>query len=151
MSDELNLLPDPPMRASISTGCRLVREDGSCGSTGVCTRPSRRIVSTGTRLDLYHSALVVTVPSGRFVIENSWPLPDRNGATRGVAVEGPVGNRRLARFQSFRYEIRRWRNGVIADIAEAVNSPQRLSIDEEIAYRLLELVERVPPLGMGTR
>ncbi len=38
-------------------------------------------------LDLYHSALEVRVPEGRFVIENSWPIPDAGGASRGVVVE----------------------------------------------------------------
>ena len=33
----------------------------------------------------------------------------------------------LGRFELFRYEIRRWRGGRIPDIAEAVDSPQRLS------------------------
>jgi len=100
-------------------------------------------------LDLCHTALEVRVPEGRFVIENSWPIPDANGAARGVAVEGPVGNRRLARFRVFRYEIRRWRDGVIADVDEAVTSPQRLSEDVDRAHRLLELVETVPPLLWG--
>jgi hypothetical protein len=100
-------------------------------------------------LDLYHSALEVTVPEGRFVIENAWPIPDANGANRGCAVEGPVGSRRFARFRAFRYEIRRWRDGVIADVAEAVDSPQRLSDDEKRAHRLLGLVETVPPLLWG--
>ena len=103
-------------------------------------------------LDLYHSALEVTVPEGCFVVENSWPIPDRDGAARGVAVVGPVGSHGLARFgRPFRYEIRRWRDGVIADAAEAVESPKRLSNDEDLAYRLLELVETVPPLVWGRR
>jgi hypothetical protein len=46
-------------------------------------------------LDLYHTALVVRVPEGRFVVENCWPIPDADGPSRGVAVEGPVGSRRL--------------------------------------------------------
>jgi hypothetical protein len=100
-------------------------------------------------LDLYHSALEVRVPEGRFVIENCWPIPDANGAARGVAVEGPVGSRRLARFRVFRYEIRRWRDGVIADVGESVASPQRLSDDPGQAYRLLELVATVPTLVWG--
>jgi hypothetical protein len=25
---------------------------------------------------LYHSALVVTIPAGKFVIEQAWPIPD---------------------------------------------------------------------------
>ncbi|MEA2507635.1 MAG: hypothetical protein QOH48_2253 [Actinomycetota bacterium] len=100
-------------------------------------------------LDLYHSALEITLPKGRFVIENAWPIPDGAGASRGCAVEGPVGSRRLARFRAFRYEIRRWPNGLIADVAEAVDGPQRLSDDQAKALRLLELVGTVPPLLWG--
>ena len=80
-------------------------------------------------LDLYHSALIVRVPEGRFVIEDCWPIPDADGPSRGVAVEGPVFSRRMARFRVFRYEVRRWRDGVIADADEAVASPQLLSDD----------------------
>lgn len=59
--------------------------------------------------DLYHSALQVLVPEGRYVIEMAWPIPDADGAYRGVVVEGPVGSHRMERFRPFRYEIRRWR------------------------------------------
>jgi hypothetical protein len=100
-------------------------------------------------LDLYHTALIVKVPEGRFVIENCWPIPDEDGTARGVAVEGPVWSRRLGRFRVFRYEIRRWREGTIPDIDEAVASPQRISDDPGSAYRLLELVESVPPFVWG--
>jgi hypothetical protein len=95
-------------------------------------------------LDLYHSALEVRVPEGRFVIENCWPIPDGDRAGRGVAVDGPVLSRRLARRRVFRYEVRRWRAGVIADADEAVASPQRLSDDPLLAHRLLELVDDLP-------
>jgi hypothetical protein len=100
-------------------------------------------------LDLYHSALQITVPEGRFVIEDAWPIPDAMGATRGVAVEGPVGSRRFGRFRTLRYEIRCWREGVIADIAQAVESPQSLTSDESKAQGILELVATVPPLLWG--
>src|SRR5688572_12562164 len=100
-------------------------------------------------LDLYHSALEVYVPEGRFVIENSWPIPDADGASRGVVVEGPVFGRRIARFRPLRYEVRRWRDGVIADAAEAVASPQRLSEDPRQARQLLELVGSVPSMIWG--
>jgi len=40
--------------------------------------------------DLYHSALEVHVPEGRFVIEQT-PVRDSNGAERGVVAEGAVG------------------------------------------------------------
>jgi hypothetical protein len=94
------------------------------------------------RADLYHSALVVHVPEGRFVIEQA-PAWGTSGE-RGVVAEGPVGIRAAGRFRLFRYEVRRWRDGVIPDIAEAVESPQRLSDDTEHAQRLLELVSQMP-------
>jgi hypothetical protein len=93
--------------------------------------------------DLYHSGLVVHVPEGRFVIEQA-PVRDANGAQRGVVAEGAVGARWAARFRIFRYEVRRWRDGVIPDVTEAVESPQRLSDDMRQAQRLLGLVPSVP-------
>jgi hypothetical protein len=94
------------------------------------------------RRDLYHSALVVHAPEGRFVIEQApaW----RDSTERGVVAEGAVGSRLAGRFNLFRYEIRRWRDGVIPDIAEAVESPQHLSEDVIQAQRLLDLVPQVP-------
>jgi hypothetical protein len=95
------------------------------------------------RRDLYHSALVVDAPSGRFVIEQT-PVPDGRGRERGVVGEGPVGSRRASRFRIFRYEIRRWQDGVIPDIDEAVDSPCPLTDDPLVAQRLLDLVPEVP-------
>src|SRR5512133_3273922 len=95
-------------------------------------------------LDLYHSALQVHLPEGRVVIENSWPIPDADPAARGVVVQGSVGSRRLVRWRVFRYEVRRWRDGVIADADQAVASPQRLSDDPRLARRLLDLVDSLP-------
>ena len=94
------------------------------------------------RADLYHSALEVYVPEGRFVIEQA-PAWGTSGE-RGVVAEGPVGMRTAGRFRFFRYEVRRWRDGVIPDADEAVESPQRLSDDTEHARRLLELVPEMP-------
>ena len=93
--------------------------------------------------DLYHSALEVRVPEGRFVIEQA-PIRPGDGAQRGVVGEGPIGVRAAGRFKLFRYEVRRWRDGVIPDVAEAVESPHRLSDDRDCARRLLELVTHVP-------
>lgn len=100
-------------------------------------------------LDLYHSALEVRVPEARFVIETAWPIPDADPASRGVVLEGPVGSRRIARPRVFRYEVRRWRDGVIPDVLEAVASPRRLSDDEQRARRVLDLVDFVPALVWG--
>ena len=67
-----------------------------------------------------------------------------DGAERGVVAEGSVGARAAGRFRLFRYEVRRWRDGVIPDLAEAVESPRRLSDDPDCARRLLELVPEAP-------
>ncbi|MDF2751972.1 MAG: hypothetical protein K0S82_354 [Gaiellaceae bacterium] len=94
------------------------------------------------RCDLFHSALQVYVPEGRFVIEQAPAWSE--GMQRGVVAEGSVGARAAGRFRLFRYEVRRWRGGVIPDIAEAVESPRQLSDDQDRASRLLELVLQVP-------
>jgi hypothetical protein len=96
-----------------------------------------------SRLALYHSALVVQASEGRFVIEQA-PVRPNDGAARGVVAEGPVGARRAGRWRLFRYEIRRWRDGVIPDVAEAVDSPRLLTTDPAIARRVLDLVPSVP-------
>jgi hypothetical protein len=98
--------------------------------------------------DLYHSALVVVVPTGRFVIEQT-PVVDPHGGRRGVVAGGAVGTRLAGRFRLFRYEIRRWRDGVIPDIDEAVSSPRRVADDLVRASRILELVPSVPALVWG--
>jgi len=102
-------------------------------------------------LDLYHTALEVTVPEGRFIIENAWPVPDRDWAARGVTVQGPVFASALRRFRIFRYEVRRWFDGSIPDIAYAVASPQRVSDDADQAHRVLDLANDVPVHVWGRR
>jgi hypothetical protein len=93
--------------------------------------------------DLYHSALVAHTPDGRFVIEQS-PVGRGDGSERGVVSEGPVGSRLARRFRVFRYELRCWRDGIIPDVAEAVESPRRLTSDAGLARRVVELVPAVP-------
>jgi hypothetical protein len=127
----------------LGAGGHFVRFNGRIYE-GICAYREHR-----QSVDLYHSALQVRVPEGRSVIEMAWPIPDGNGASRGVVVEGPVGNRALARFRMFRYEVRRWRDGVIPDILEAVASPRRLSEDPNQARRVLDLIESVPLLIWG--
>lgn len=92
--------------------------------------------------DLYHSALEVRVPQGRFVIEQA--PASANGKAHGAVATGAVGASWARRFRIFRYEVRRWRDGIIPDVAEAVESPHCLSEDPACARRLLELVPRVP-------
>jgi hypothetical protein len=98
--------------------------------------------------DLYHAALEVRVPEGRFVIEQA-PVPDSKGGERGVVAEGAVGSRWAGRFRIFRYEVRRWRGGIIPDIDEAVDSPRRLTDDPDAARRVLDLAPQVPTAVWG--
>jgi hypothetical protein len=100
-------------------------------------------------LDLYHSALEIGMPEGRYVIETAWPIPDARPSSRGVVAEGPVGSPRLARFRVLRYEVRRWLDGAIPDVLEAVDGPRRLTDDPEVARRVLEAAPSVPGLVWG--
>jgi hypothetical protein len=100
-------------------------------------------VDRRSRFDLYHSALVLSLPEGRFVIEQA-PVPDRYGELRGVVALGPVGMRWLGRFRVFRYEIRCWRDGQIPDIDQAIASPVRLTDDVEVAQRIFDLLPSIP-------
>jgi hypothetical protein len=93
--------------------------------------------------DLYHSALQVHLGADTYVIEQA-PVPDLDGKRRGAFAEGAVGSRLAGRFRICRYEIRLWRGGEIPDIAEAVDSPRRLSRDPKCARHLLDIVPRVP-------
>ncbi|MEA2141378.1 MAG: hypothetical protein QOC91_1477 [Solirubrobacteraceae bacterium] len=95
------------------------------------------------KCDLYHSALRVQLEGATFVVEQT-PVPNLGGDERGVVATGAVGSRWAGRLRIFRYEIRLWRNGRIPDVAEAVDSPVRLSDDEDRARRVLELVAQIP-------
>ena len=95
------------------------------------------------RRALYHSALIVTVADGAYVIESA-PIRLADGPDRGVTAEGPVGSRLLRHLRLFRYEVRCWCGGILPDVAEAVASPVRLSTDVAVARRLIELVPALP-------
>lgn len=124
-------------------GVGFVRLDGRLYEWATARRENRQPRS------LYHAALEVRTPAGRFVVENAWPSPDANSASRGVVVEGPVFSRRLARLRPFRYEVRCWQDGVIPDIDEAEQSPQHLTDNQDQAQRLLDLTTEVPALVWG--
>ena len=126
----------------LGAGQRVVRLSGKLFEA-ISARLERR-----RSCDLYHSALVVVVPEGRYVIEQA-PVPDAPGGRRGVVFEGAVGTKHAERFRRFRYEVRRWRDGVIPDIAEAVSSPIRVSEDLARASRILDLVPCLPALVWG--
>lgn len=127
----------------LGAGGHFVRLNGRAYEAIVAWRERR------ARRDLYHSALVVSVPAGTFVIEQAWPIPDANGARRGVVSEGSVGARWARTLRALRYEIRCWQDGAIADVDEAVDSPRRLTDDPFLAARLLELVRDAPTPAWG--
>ncbi len=93
--------------------------------------------------DLYHSALEVVTGNNRFIIEMT-PVPAHGDDDRGVVAEGAVGSRWARPLRVFRYEIHRWRNGVIPDVASAVDSPVLVSNDPLVAERLVELTRSIP-------
>jgi hypothetical protein len=95
------------------------------------------------RCDLYHSALEVSLDGVRRVIEMT-PVWGQPSADRGVVGEGSVGLPWLGRSRLFRYEVRRWSDGVIPDLDTAVASPRQPDSDRARAERLLELVGAFP-------
>jgi len=97
---------------------------------------------------LFHSALRVRLGEVRYVIEMA-PVWSSKIPDRGVVREGPVGSRWLGRAQLFRYEVRRWRDGIIDDVAYAVDSPVRISTDPELSERLLDQVPAFPTATWG--
>jgi len=120
------------------------------GAGGHCVRLNGRVyealaarVAHRAPCDLYHAALEVRVDGRRWVIEMA-PMLDGAAQERGVVAQGPVGARWAGRWALFRYGIRRWRDGRIPDVDEAVDSPRRLARDAASARRLLDLVPRVP-------
>ncbi len=121
----------------LGAGAHVVRISGKVYEALVAFAGRRR------RRDLFHSALVVTVPEGRFTIEMT-PITDALGAVRGVVAEGPVGVRWLGRLRVFRYEIRCWRDGRIPDVDAAIGSPVRLIDEVTTARRVLDDLPAVP-------
>jgi hypothetical protein len=99
------------------------------------------------RRALYHSAIVVTGPSHRWVVEVA-PSPDDREADRGVVGTGAVGTAWIGRFRLFRYEVRRWPDGDIPDEHFAVLT-HRVEVDEHLAHELLDLLPNVPTAVWG--
>ena len=123
----------------LGAGGHFVRLNGRLYEA-VAARLGRRAVC-----DLYHSALEVRVPEGRFVIEQA-PVRASDGIEHGVVAQGAVWSRRAGRFRIFRYELRRWHDGVIPDVAEAV-AHLRPHFQMEALTTSLRLVAEVPKKG----
>lgn len=126
----------------LGAGGRFVRWNGRLFEAATARGEHR------TAQDLYHCALEVRDQFPRFAIEMA-PVWNTTAADRGVICEGPVGSTWLGRSRYFRYEVRCWRDGRIPDLAEAVDSPQRVSDDEAHAAHLLKILPSVPSLTWG--
>jgi hypothetical protein len=100
------------------------------------------------RHDIYHSVLAIALPSGRFMVEMT-PVPDGCGFSRGVVAQGPVGLRAAGRLRVFRYEVRRWRDGIVPDLSDAVASPVRVTNDPTTAQLVFDLLPLVPTATWG--
>jgi hypothetical protein len=100
------------------------------------------------RCDIYHSALEIVLPAARYMVEMT-PVPDASGPTRGVIAEGPVGARAAGCLRLFRYEVRRWRDGVVPDLGYAVSSPVPVTRDPATATRIFDVLPAVPTPTWG--
>lgn len=129
-----------PLGAGDDTHC--VRTNGRLFEALAARRDHR------PRSDLFHAALVVAVGGVEWAIEMgpAWGSAEPH---RGVVCHGPVGARWLGRSRFFRYEVRCSGGGTIPDLAEAVESPRRLSSDEARAELLLTLAPAFPTATWG--
>ena len=98
---------------------------------------------------LHHTALKVHVPEGCFVLETMWPSRMVTRRREALSSRARFFGTLLGRRRTFRYEVRRWRNGVLPDADEAVGGPRTVSNDADQARRLLAVVAPVPALIWG--
>ncbi|MFV0285527.1 MAG: hypothetical protein ACK5IM_03945 [Demequina sp.] len=99
---------------------------------------------------LFHAALEVILDGQRHVIEMT-PVVGAPRGPRGVVATGPVGAVPLGLSAMFRYEVRRWRDGMLPDRNFAVGGPVAIDMDAAPARRLLASVPDVPRHTWGRR
>ncbi len=126
----------------LGAGGRVVARNGRIFEAWAARRANR------TPCELYHAALEVEVGTASYVVEMA-PAWSRIAQDRGAVATGPVGVRWLGRSVLFRYEVRRWRDGVIPDLDAAVGGPVLVGTDSTRAVHLLALVPLVPALTWG--
>jgi hypothetical protein len=129
-----------PLGAGDNTHC--VRTNGRLYERWCALRERRPAA------DLFHAALVVHLDGVRFTVEMA-PVWSVGQEDHGAVCEGPVGSRWLGRSRWFRYEVRSWRDGVIPDLDEAVDSPRRISDDSGMASTVLTLLPQFPTATWG--
>jgi hypothetical protein len=125
----------------LGAGGRLVRPCGRMFEAVVARREHR------APLDVVHAALEVELNHDRYAIEMG-PAWNVRASDRGVVQSGPVALTWLGRSLLFRYEVRCWRGGFIADVKDAVGQ-ERVSADPQRAREVLELTAFVPALTWG--
>jgi hypothetical protein len=96
---------------------------------------------------IFHAALEVRLAATRHTIEMA-PAWGRTHGRDGVAGVGPVGLRWLGHSRFFRYEVRRWQDGVIPDIGEAVEA-RTVCTDAASTQAVLDAVEDFPTVTWG--
>ncbi len=126
----------------LGAGAHVVRVSGSIFEAIYAAKEHR------SRAHLYHSALVVNVPDGRYIIEQT-PVPDNKNQDRGVVAEGPVGMRWLGHLRMFRYEVRCWKDGIIPDLSYAVGGAVKATNNIEQAEGIIENIRSIPTLVWG--
>lgn len=127
-----------PLGAGERPGQRVVRFSGHVYEAIAA------LVDRRSRQRLFHAALVATSGDSTVFVEVA-PVPDGNGRIdRGVVAEGAVGVSWLGRLRLFRYEVRRWTNGIIPDLSYAVASPVHITDVPALVRDVLDGLGGVP-------
>jgi hypothetical protein len=98
--------------------------------------------------DLYHAALEIWLGDVRHAVEMA-PAWGSGHGQDGIVGDGPVGFRFLGRSRFFRYEVRRWRDGVIPDLSEAVGGITPVTNEPDRALAVFEAVASFPRSTWG--
>lgn len=123
-------------------GCHCVRFNGRVYERFRAAREH------GAPRDLYHSAVQLHLDGTTYALEMG-PVWSIDAPERGVICRGAVGAAWLGRFRAFQYEVRCWPDGISPDLAEAVDSPQRVSDNGGQVEEVVSVLRQVPPLTWG--
>jgi len=130
-------------RPPISIGFPWARVVTAFASTAGSSKPSKPRAGDGrdatsiTRRSSLSSTAIATRSRSR-------PRRTLTRHTEAWWPRAPSGAATSAGCAWFRYEVRRWRGGSIADLGAAVGGPHRLTSDPRVARRLLDAVTTVP-------
>lgn len=142
MGDELAPASVDLFWLPLGAGGHVVRWDGLLYEWWAARRENRAPAA------LFHCGLMLRLDDVTYAVEMG-PVWNVSDGDRGVLVEGPVGSRWLGRFRAFRYEMRCWPGGRIPDVAEAVDSPMRITEDATRVAAVLDVLHEIPALTWG--